>query len=116
MPLLLVGVLCIQGSFLEHIEVLKKVGDELEKSWNLKVVEVRKPEHLVGLRGLIIPGGESTTLSVFLSKDGFQESLKKLIFGDEKQCVVWGTCAGLILLANELTEQRKVGQVTVSVL
>lgn len=109
-----VGVLSIQGAFIEHVLMLKKVGEQLKSECTLEVVEVRKPEHLISLRGLIIPGGESTTLSVFLGQNNFEETLKRWIFAGPPGNLVWGTCAGLILLANELKEQKKDGQITVS--
>ena len=109
-----VGVLCIQGDFIEHKRMLEIVREELKDLCHLKVVDVRKPEHLAGLSGLIIPGGESTTLSVFLRQDGFEKVLRDLIFGGVGRCVVWGTCAGMILLANDLKDQKRTGQVTVS--
>lgn len=109
-----VGVLCIQGAFIEHKRMLEKVDDELKDSCHLELVDVRKPEHLEGLDGLIIPGGESTTLSVFLRLDDFEGALRDWMFGGVGGRVVWGTCAGMILLANELKEQRRTGQITVS--
>ena len=109
-----VGVLSIQGAFVEHEEMLKKVADHLKDECYLEVSEVRKPEHMAGLHGLIIPGGESTTLSVFLGQNNFVETLKQWIFGGGRRNLVWGTCAGLILLSNELKEQKKEGQITVS--
>lgn len=107
-----VGVLCIQGAFIEHIQALKALAER--KGIQINVIDIRKPSQLVALDGLIIPGGESTTLSVFLSQNGFEESLKSWLFGGSCRGVLWGTCAGLILIANKLTEQKKGGQVTVS--
>ena len=107
-----IGVLCIQGAFREHIQMLERVAKE--KKWSINTVEVRKPSHLKELEGLIIPGGESTTLSVFLSKNSFEETLREWISNETAPGVLWGTCAGLILVANKLTEQKKGGQVTVS--
>lgn len=107
-----IGVLCIQGAFIEHIQALKTL--EETKAVQINVVDVRKPGQLAGLDGLIVPGGESTTLSVFLSQNGFEASLKSWLFEGSCPGVLWGTCAGLILIANKLTEQKKGGQVTVS--
>ena len=76
------------------------------------VEEVRYPSQLEELDGLIIPGGESTTLSVFLRQNDFEEKLKSFV--RDKKRPVWGTCAGLILLSNQLDSQKKGGQVTVS--
>lgn len=112
-----VGVLCIQGAFREHVDVLKRLVQE--KGWQFDIVDVRKPAQLADLDGLIIPGGESTTLSVFLSKNNFESALREWLFGGSPSHhtrppgMLWGTCAGLILMANTLTEQKKGGQVTV---
>jgi 5'-phosphate synthase pdxT subunit len=84
-----VGVLALQGSFAEHLAVLKKLGVE--------TVEVRLPEHLADLDGLIIPGGESTAIGKLLVDFDLLEPLKE--FGREKP--VWGTCAGAILLSKD---------------
>lgn len=112
-----VGVLCIQGAFLEHITMLQKISDAITKKSDctVKVVDVRKPEQLPGLDGLIIPGGESTTLSIFLKKNNFEEALKSWAFDEKRPGVVWGTCAGLILLSDEVAGQKQGGQATVSI-
>ena len=111
-----VGVLCIQGAFIEHITMLQKISEAIVKrnSFAVKVVDVRKPEQLSGLDGLIIPGGESTTLSIFLKKNNFEEALKSWTFDEKRPGVVWGTCAGLILLSDEVAGQKQGGQATVS--
>lgn len=84
-----VGVLALQGSFQEHLTILKGIGAE--------VAEVRLPGQLEGLDGLIIPGGESTTIGKLLVDFDLLDPLKK--FGKEK--VIWGTCAGAILLSRD---------------
>lgn len=106
-----VGVLCLQGAFIEHISKLKLIRELKKNSVSINVVDVRKPEQLEGLDGLIVPGGESTTLSVFLSKDGFADKLKEWM---KRSVTVWGTCAGLILFSDELLGQKKGGQIIVS--
>lgn len=108
------GVLCIQGAFIEHIAMLHRVAEMRAERAKILVVDVRKPSQLPDLDGLIIPGGESTTLSVFLKKNDFEEALKSWMFNEEKPGVVWGTCAGLILLSNDVAGQKQGGQVTVS--
>lgn len=108
------GVLCIQGAFIEHIAMLHRVAEMRAEQAKILVVDVRKPSQLPDLDGLIIPGGESTTLSVFLKKNDFEEALKTWMFNEEKPGVVWGTCAGLILLSNDVAGQKQGGQVTVS--
>lgn len=106
-----IGVLCLQGGFLEHIKKLKEIRDLKAKDNIVLVVrEIRKAEELDGLDGLIVPGGETTTLHVFLSRDGFEEKLKTWL---SKKPAVWGTCAGTILFADEVKNQRSGGQSTV---
>jgi 5'-phosphate synthase pdxT subunit len=85
-----IGVLALQGDFEEHESVLRRLGVETG--------EVRLPEHLHGLDGLIIPGGESTTMGKLAESYQLLEPLKA--FGQEK--AIWGTCAGAILLAKEI--------------
>jgi pyridoxal 5'-phosphate synthase pdxT subunit len=79
-----IGVLAIQGDFREHGNVLRRLGAE--------PVEVRKPEELEGLDGLIIPGGESTAIMRLARIYGLEEALRSF------QRPVFGTCAGMILL------------------
>src|SRR5437764_1359958 len=83
-----IGVLALQGDFAEHAEALRRVDAE--------PVEVRLPEHLAGLSGLIIPGGESTTIARLLDTFGLLEPLRSLV---RAGLPVWGTCAGAIVLA-----------------
>jgi 5'-phosphate synthase pdxT subunit len=87
-----IGVLALQGAFKEHISVLRKLGVE--------AVEVRLPEQLDGLDGLIIPGGESTTLTILMKAYGFSEKIVQLAKNDFP---IFGTCAGMIMLANGLS-------------
>ena len=94
-----IGVLAIQGDYVAHAEALASSGAE--------PVEVRKPEQMAGLDGLMLPGGESTTFLEFLEKRGFFETLRE--FCGSKP--VFGTCAGAILLAREVLNppQRSLG-------
>ena len=108
-----VGVLCIQGAFIEHVRMLEREADARKDGVRISVHEVRKPTQLAQLDGLIIPGGESTTLSVFLRQNDFEETLKSFVFNERRPRFVWGTCAGLILLSDELDAQKKGGQITV---
>ncbi len=85
-----IGVLAIQGNFASHAQALTEAGAD--------PVEVRKPDELAGLDGLILPGGESTTMLRFLNKHRFLEVLKDFC-GDHP---VFGTCAGAILLARKV--------------
>jgi pyridoxal 5'-phosphate synthase pdxT subunit len=93
-----VGVLALQGDFREHCKMLAELGAEAR--------EVRLPEDLEGLDGLIIPGGESTTIGKLMVAYNLQEPLRELIAAGTP---VWGTCAGLILLARE-TDNALAGQ------
>ncbi len=94
----IVGVLALQGDFREHANMLKELGAEPR--------EVRLPQDLEGLDGLIIPGGESTTIGKLMVAYNLQQPLCELIAAGTP---VWGTCAGLILLARE-TDNALAGQ------
>ena len=86
-----IGVLALQGDFKEHLEMLKKC--------EIDAVEVRLKEDLAKVDGLIIPGGESTTIGNLMSKSGIDnEIIKKYNQG----MPIYGTCAGAILLAKEI--------------
>jgi len=92
-----IGVLAVQGDFAEHIAVLAKLG--------VQAREVRLPEHLDSLDGLIIPGGESTTLSRLMTIYNLREPMQQMAAEGR---AVWGTCAGMIMLAQEITENDPV--------
>jgi pyridoxal 5'-phosphate synthase pdxT subunit len=91
-----IGVLALQGAFIEHITVLAKL--------KIEAVEVRLPADLEGLSGLIIPGGESTTILKLMHSYGIFQPLKRRI---EDGLAVWGTCAGMICLANKVLNSRQ---------
>jgi pyridoxal 5'-phosphate synthase pdxT subunit len=86
-----IGVLAIQGDFDAHAAALREAGAD--------PVLVRKPEQLDNIDGLIIPGGESTTFLKFLERDGFLGALQSFV----NTRPTFGTCAGCILLAKEVT-------------
>src|SRR5579875_183622 len=86
-----IGVLALQGAFVEHIAMLRSLGVE--------AVPVRLPEGLEGLDGVVIPGGESTTIGKLLTSSGLFEPLRRTI---EAGTPVYGTCAGMILLARDI--------------
>jgi 5'-phosphate synthase pdxT subunit len=90
-----IGVLALQGAFAAHARVLESLGAE--------AVEVRTPAGLDGLDGVVLPGGESTTMSQLLINTGLFEPLSKLVAGG---LPVLGTCAGMILLATEVVDGR----------
>jgi len=92
-----IGVLALQGDFIEHVQVLESIGAE--------TVEVRKPEQLRDLDGLIIPGGESTTFGKLAAEFGLIEPLRAFC-GSGKP--VWGTCAGMIFLAKDVGRKQPV--------
>ena len=92
-----IGVLAIQGDFAEHIAVLDRLS--------VNAREVRLPGQLESLDGLIIPGGESTTLSRLMSIYDLREPIARMA---REGRTVWGTCAGMIMLAREITEQDPV--------
>jgi 5'-phosphate synthase pdxT subunit len=89
-----IGVLALQGDFVEHIAILKKLG--------IDSCQVRLPDHLQDLDGLIIPGGESTTLSRLLSIYHLRGPVAQMA---REGKALWGTCAGMIMMAHEITEE-----------
>jgi 5'-phosphate synthase pdxT subunit len=89
-----IGVLALQGDFAEHIVMLKGLGAE--------TAEVRLPEQLNDLDGLIIPGGESTTIGKLAVAYNLMEPLKT--FG--QQHAIWGTCAGAIFLSKDVRREQ----------
>lgn len=93
-----IGVLALQGAFREHINKLQQLG--------VQATPVRLPAHLEGLDGLILPGGESTTIGNLATSFGLVEPLRAFC----QQKPVWGTCAGLILLADAARGLKKGGQ------
>ena len=90
-----IGVLALQGAFIEHEKMLKSLG--------VNASEVRMPAQLEGLDGLIIPGGESTTIGKLATEYGLIEPLRA--FAQTKP--TWGTCAGMIFLARDIGIDRQ---------
>ena len=90
-----VGILAIQGDVIEHRHALERIGAE--------TTEIRLPEQLDGVDGLIIPGGESTTIvqliDIYALRDVIRDKVKSGL-------PTWGTCAGMIVLADRLTDRR----------
>lgn len=97
-----IGVLAIQGAVSEHVEVLEKVLKKLKIDGN--VVYVRNVKDLDDISGLVIPGGESTTINRLMLITGMYEKIIELA---KKGLPILGTCAGTILLAKEGDEQVK---------
>ncbi len=92
-----IGVLALQGDFIEHIHILQSLG--------VDAVQVRKPEQLADLDGLIIPGGESTTFGKLAAEFGLIEPLRAFCNAGKP---VWGTCAGMIFLAKDVGRNQPV--------
>jgi 5'-phosphate synthase pdxT subunit len=103
-----VGVLALQGDVREHLAVLTSLGAE--------AVPVRRPDELAGVSGLVIPGGESTVMDKLSRTFGMAGPLRDAI---DHGLPVYGTCAGLIMLADRLVDapatQRTIGGLDVSV-
>ena len=99
-----IGVLALQGDFAEHITCLDRLGVEHS--------EVRLPEQLEGLDGLIIPGGESTTIGKLATTFNLIDPLRQ--FGKERS--IWGTCAGAIFLSHDVhMEQPLLGLMDITI-
>ncbi|HUW63213.1 MAG TPA: pyridoxal 5'-phosphate synthase glutaminase subunit PdxT [Spirochaetia bacterium] len=101
-----IGVLALQGAFREHRRALTRLGVES--------VEVRKARELSDLDGLIIPGGESTTIGKLMNEGELWEPVAQFIAAGKK---VWGTCAGAIMLASEIegSDQPRLGAMDITV-
>lgn len=100
-----IGVLALQGDFYEHEQVLRRIGVE--------TCEVRLPQHLEGLDGLVIPGGESTTIGKLAVQYGLIEPIRAMAAAGRP---LWGTCAGMILMARDVgRDQPLLGMMDVQV-
>jgi 5'-phosphate synthase pdxT subunit len=109
-----IGVLALQGDFALHVQALARCGRRASRDgasgeatgemFEVEVVEVRKPEQLDDLDGLVIPGGESTTLLKLMDEWHFVPALEKFHAAGKP---IFGTCAGLILLAREVDNPRQ---------
>lgn len=106
-----IGVLALQGAFREHVQILQKLG--------VQAAEVRLSSDLKGLQGLILPGGESTTMTNLMTYYQFWEPLREFAAQGRG---LWGTCAGAILLAREvegtspnLPQQESLGLLDVTI-
>ncbi|KAI9320578.1 PdxT/SNO family [Dichotomocladium elegans] len=95
-----VGVLALQGAFLEHINMLKDLPEVSE------AIPVRTVEQLSSVDALIIPGGESTSMGIIAERWNLLEPLRAFV----KEKPTWGTCAGMIMLAQEANSAKKGGQ------
>ena len=89
-----IGILALQGAYIEHVKILKELG--------VDTVEVRLPEDLAGLDGLIIPGGESTTIGKLAVLYDLMDPLRDLA----SKKPIWGTCAGMIFMSKDVGEDQ----------
>jgi pyridoxal 5'-phosphate synthase pdxT subunit len=104
--MLRVGVLSLQGDFAAHLSVLERLG--------VVGVPVREANHVADLDGIILPGGESTTISKLMARYGIAEALRE---ASAAGLPIWGTCAGMILLAREIASGgERGGQVTLGLM
>ncbi|MBP1763699.1 MAG: Glutamine amidotransferase subunit pdxT [Firmicutes bacterium] len=101
-----IGVLALQGAFREHRRMLERCGVE--------TVEIRKPEELDQVQGLVIPGGESTTIGKLMVEWGLMEKIKARA---AQGMAIYGTCAGMIMLAKEIigSDQPRLGLMDIKV-
>jgi len=93
-----IGVLALQGDFAEHVAVFCRLGVDAH--------EVRLPEQMDGIHGLVIPGGESTTFTRLMAEYGLLEPIRRLA---EDGVPIWGTCAGMIVLARRVSHLPRPG-------
>lgn len=99
-----IGVLALQGAFLEHANHLKKCLAANDYGVGIDVRIIKTPEELAKCDALIIPGGESTSMSLIAQRTGLYPHLYKFVHNPEK--VIWGTCAGLIFLSAQLENEN----------
>ncbi|MDQ0269348.1 pyridoxal 5'-phosphate synthase glutaminase subunit PdxT [Cytobacillus purgationiresistens] len=104
--MLTIGVLSLQGAVAEHFLQIERLG--------ARAIEIKQPEQLTDIDGLIIPGGESTTMRKLMDRYGFIGPLKK--FANENK-PIFGTCAGMVLLAKKLSgsEEAHLGLIDITV-
>ncbi|MFZ5646968.1 MAG: pyridoxal 5'-phosphate synthase glutaminase subunit PdxT [Bacillota bacterium] len=105
---MLIGVLALQGAFREHEKMLRACGDGIETR------QVRLPQQLEGIDRLVIPGGESTTMGKLMIEFGLLDPIREIA---KKGMPIFGTCAGLIMLAKDIagSEQPRLGLMDMSV-
>jgi len=91
----IIGILALQGAFVEHEQALTRLG--------ARTRQVRLPEHLDDVDGLIIPGGESTVIGKLMVRYRLDERIRQFAAAG---CAIWGTCAGMILLARDAGREQ----------
>lgn len=98
-----IGVLALQGAFSEHLQHLQKAIEAADlAAYLFQLIEVKTPEQLQQCSALVLPGGESTSMSLIAERNGLLEPLREFV----REKPVWGTCAGLIMLAAEIHNAR----------
>jgi len=97
-----IGILALQGGVAEHVSHLEELG--------AKVVEVRLPEDMAGIEGLVLPGGESSAIAHLITTAGLMDPLKAWVAEGKP---TWGTCAGMILLSDKIANPKRGGQATI---
>lgn len=105
---MLIGVLALQGAFREHEKMLRACGEDIETR------QVRLPGQLEGIDGLVIPGGESTTMGKLMIEYGLLDPIREL---GNRGVPIFGTCAGMIMLARDIagSDQPRLGLMEISV-
>ena len=103
-PPLRVGVLAVQGAVSEHLDALRRAA--AKRGWDVEAVPVRTPDDLAKVHGLILPGGESTTISRLLRSGHLQDSVVQR--AKDGDLALFGTCAGLILLSKKAVSEEQV--------
>ena len=101
---MIIGVIGFQGDVSEHIDILRKINRS--GKFDVEVREIRRKEDLEGISGLIIPGGESTTIYKLIRQYGIYEEIMQKV---REGMPVMGTCAGIILLSSETGDERVKG-------
>lgn len=96
-----IGILALQGDFFEHLKAVQDIG--------LQAILVKEQKDLDRIDSLIIPGGESTSIGIIAERNNLVRPIKNFIKSDKP---VWGTCAGLIMLANRISGQKRNGQIS----
>ena len=98
-----VGVLAVQGAVSEHLDAIRRAAEK--RGWDVEAVPVRTPKDLASVHGLILPGGESTTISRLLRSGHLQDEVVRRAKGGDGDLALFGTCAGLILLSKSAVSQ-----------
>lgn len=108
-----IGVLALQGAVEEHVKAIRTAAQYLIVEFptlNVDVREIKLPDHMLHVDGIIIPGGESTAMAIIGERWGLFDPLKQWV---EEGRPIWGTCAGMILLSDHAIKQREGGQALV---